>query len=155
MSVSKERLLKYSKTIYQTIGHTAAKYSPCGLFGDHIRKVPPVPIPNTVVKLSEPMIVPTSVKVGIAEFLKTLVSLRTSEGFFVFIFWPPQNLWVDSYWFLVTFQGWHNLDVFAHAETRARDFFNCPLNRWDRLRFWVVDLVKDPCRRIFNKIHYT
>ena len=34
--------------------------------GDHIGKVTPVPIPNTVVKLSEPMIVPTSVKVGIA-----------------------------------------------------------------------------------------
>ena len=34
--------------------------------GDHIGKETPVPIPNTVVKLSEPMIVPTSVKVGIA-----------------------------------------------------------------------------------------
>lgn len=56
--------------IYQTTGLVAAKYSPPGLFGDHIRKVPPVPIPNTVVKLSEPMIVPTSAKVGIAEFLK-------------------------------------------------------------------------------------
>ena len=81
---SSEVFLK--KTVYQTIGHTAAKYSSCGLFGDHIRKVPPVPIPNTAVKLSEPMIVPTSVKVGIAEFLKTLASLRTSEGFFVCIF---------------------------------------------------------------------
>ena len=36
--------------------------------GDHIRKVTPVPIPNTAVKLSEPMIVHTSVKVGIAGF---------------------------------------------------------------------------------------
>ena len=36
--------------------------------GDHIRKVIPVPIPNTEVKLSEPMIVPTSAKVGIAGF---------------------------------------------------------------------------------------
>ncbi len=26
--------------------------------GDHIRKVTPVPIPNTAVKLSEPMVVP-------------------------------------------------------------------------------------------------
>ncbi len=40
------------------------------LSGDHIRKVIPVPIPNTEVKLSEPMIVPTSAKVGIAGFLK-------------------------------------------------------------------------------------
>ena len=31
------------------------------------------------------MIVPTSVKVGIAEFLKTLVSHRTDKGFFL----PP------------------------------------------------------------------
>jgi hypothetical protein len=46
----------------------AAKYSSSGLLGDHIRKVTPVPIPNTAVKLSEPMIVPTSVKVGIAGF---------------------------------------------------------------------------------------
>jgi hypothetical protein len=38
------------------------------LSGDHIRKVIPVPIPNTEVKLSEPMIVPTSAKVGIAGF---------------------------------------------------------------------------------------
>ena len=61
-----------ASNIYQTTGHGAAKYSSPGLFGDHIRKVPPVPIPNTVVKLSEPMIVPTSAKVGIAEFLKPL-----------------------------------------------------------------------------------
>ena len=38
--------------------------------GDHIEKVIPVPIPNTEVKLFEPMIVPTSVKVGIAGFFK-------------------------------------------------------------------------------------
>ena len=36
--------------------------------GDYIEKVPPVPIPTTVVKLFEPMIVPTSAKVGIAGF---------------------------------------------------------------------------------------
>jgi hypothetical protein len=71
------------KSYYQTTGPAAAKYSLRGLFGDHIRKVPPVPFPNTVVKLSEPMIVPTSAKVGIAEFLKTLVSLRADKGFFV------------------------------------------------------------------------
>jgi hypothetical protein len=78
--------------IYQTIGLAAAKYSPLGLFGDHIRKVPPVPIPNTVVKLSEPMIVPTSAKVGIAEFLKTLVCLRTYKGFFVSLSLAPPAL---------------------------------------------------------------
>jgi hypothetical protein len=57
--------------LYQTIGLSAAKYSSAGLPGDHIRKVTPVPISNTAVKLSEPMIVPTSVKVGIAGFLKS------------------------------------------------------------------------------------
>ena len=46
----------------------AVKYPSVGLSGDHIAKVIPVPIPNTVVKLSEPMIVHTSVKVGIAIF---------------------------------------------------------------------------------------
>ena len=38
----------------------------------------------------------------------------------------PQNLWVDSDWFSVAFQGWHNLEVFAHAESRARNFFRHP-----------------------------
>ena len=38
--------------------------------GDHNRKETPVPIPNTVVKLSVPMIVPTSAKVGIASFFQ-------------------------------------------------------------------------------------
>ncbi len=38
--------------------------------GDHIEKVTPVPIPNTVVKLFEPMIVYTNVKVGIAGLFK-------------------------------------------------------------------------------------
>ena len=36
--------------------------------GDHTGKETPVPIPNTAVKLSGPMIVPTSAKVGIARF---------------------------------------------------------------------------------------
>ena len=36
--------------------------------GDHTVKETPVPIPNTAVKLSGPMIVPTSAKVGIARF---------------------------------------------------------------------------------------
>ncbi len=69
--------------LYQTIGLSAAKYSLAGLPGDHIRKVTPVPFPNTVVKLSEPMIVPTSVKVGIAGFLKSS-SCFDNWGFFRF-----------------------------------------------------------------------
>ena len=48
--------------------------------GEHIGKVTPVPIPNTEVKLFEPMIVPTSVKVGIAGFLKPFAEL--CKGFF-------------------------------------------------------------------------
>ena len=36
--------------------------------GDHTVEETPVPIPNTAVKLSGPMIVPTSAKVGIARF---------------------------------------------------------------------------------------
>ena len=52
------------------------------LSGDHIRKETPVPIPNTVVKLSEPMIVPTSAKVGIASFFKPSRD-SSREGFFV------------------------------------------------------------------------
>ena len=51
-------------------GASAVKYPPVCLSGDHTRKVLPVPIPNTAVKLSGPMIVPTSVKVGIAGFSK-------------------------------------------------------------------------------------
>ena len=53
---------------YQTAGPVAVKYPPPGHSGDDIGKVLPVPIPNTEVKLSEPMIVHTSVKVGIAGF---------------------------------------------------------------------------------------
>ena len=56
-----------------------AKYRPLCPSGDYIGKVLPVPIPNTAVKLSEPMIVHTSVKVGIAGFLKTL---QFTGGFF-------------------------------------------------------------------------
>ena len=51
-------------------GTLRAKYRAVCLSGDHIGKVLPVPIPNTAVKLSEPMIVHTSVKVGIAGFFK-------------------------------------------------------------------------------------
>ncbi len=54
--------------IYQTTGRGLGEISLPRSFGDHIGKVPPVPIPNTEVKLSEPMIVPTSVKVGLAIF---------------------------------------------------------------------------------------
>ncbi len=51
--------------------------------GDYIAKVTPVPISNTVVKLCEPMIVPTSAKVGIAGFLKSLVARKSCKAFFV------------------------------------------------------------------------
>ena len=37
---------------------------PQGLSGDFTREETPVPIPNTTVKLTRPMIVPTSAKVG-------------------------------------------------------------------------------------------
>ena len=49
-------------TTWARVGFIAARVLP----GNHIGKATPVPIPNTVVKLSEPMIVHTSVKVGIA-----------------------------------------------------------------------------------------
>ena len=57
------------------------EYPSASLSGEHIGKVIPVPIPNTAVKLSEPMIVHTSVKVGIARFLKNLVELRFNKVF--------------------------------------------------------------------------
>ena len=63
-------------------GAPAVKYPSACLSGDHIGKVLPVPIPNTEVKLFEPMIVHTSVKVGIAGFLKTLCGFG-HEGFFM------------------------------------------------------------------------
>ena len=66
-------------------GLSAAKYPLEGLSGDHIVKVLPVPIPNTEVKLSEPMIVHTSVKVGIAGFLKTPLLLTAGEFFYALI----------------------------------------------------------------------
>jgi hypothetical protein len=54
--------------------------------GGHIRKVTPVPIPNTVVKLSEPMVVPTSARVGAAGFFlfnsKSPRDPLRSRGFF-------------------------------------------------------------------------
>ena len=52
------------------------------LSGNDIGKVLPVPIPNTEVKLFEPMIVHTSVKVGIAGFLKPFVA-SAMKGFFL------------------------------------------------------------------------
>ena len=67
---------------YQTIGLAGVKYRRPVLSGEHIAKVIPVPIPNTVVKLCEPMIVPTSVKVGIAGSLKPLSGIP-ERGFFV------------------------------------------------------------------------
>ena len=62
-------------------GALAVKYPPVCLSGDHTVKVLPVPIPNTEVKLYGPMIVHTSVKVGIAGFLKPFVASAT-KGFF-------------------------------------------------------------------------
>src|SRR5689334_20671732 len=52
--------------------------------GDHTVEETPVPIPNTAVKLSGPMIVPTSAKVGIARFYsqKPRVSSKDSRGVF-------------------------------------------------------------------------
>ena len=52
--------------------------------GDHTGKETPVPIPNTAVKLSGPMIVPTSAKVGIARFYyqKPRVSSKDSREVF-------------------------------------------------------------------------
>ena len=53
----------------QTDRPSAVSSPPRLLPGDYIGKVTPVPISNTVVKLSEPMIVPEGVKVGIAGIL--------------------------------------------------------------------------------------
>jgi RNA polymerase sigma-70 factor, ECF subfamily len=53
--------------------------------GDHTGKETPVPIPNTAVKLSGPMIVPTSAKVGIARFFtKTPPTCESRAGFLLF-----------------------------------------------------------------------
>jgi hypothetical protein len=48
--------------------------------GEHTEKDTPVPIPNTVVKLFRPMIVPTSAKVGTARFFKNPVGI-SPRGF--------------------------------------------------------------------------
>ena len=56
------------------------------LSGDHIRKATPVPIPNTVVKLSEPMIVYTNAKVGIAGLFKTPLIVKSKGFFYCFSF---------------------------------------------------------------------
>ena len=50
------------KVIYQFNRSVAGFNHPPRFFGDHIVKVTPVPIPNTEVKLSEPMIVPKARK---------------------------------------------------------------------------------------------
>ena len=82
---------KFKKTHSETItttkqlGALAVKYPQVCLSGDHIRKVIPVPIPNTEVKLSEPMIVHTSVKVGIAGFLKLSCSFAAREFFYALL----------------------------------------------------------------------
>ena len=52
--------------------------------GDHTGKETPVPIPNTAVKLSGPMIVPTSAKVGIARFFKNPVGISPRGFCFVY-----------------------------------------------------------------------
>ena len=54
-------------------------------FGDHTGKETPVPIPNTAVKLSAPVIVPASAKVGIARFyFKNPVGSKDPAGFLLF-----------------------------------------------------------------------
>lgn len=68
--------------------------------GDHSRKEIPVPIPNTVVKLSVPMIVPTSAKVGIARFLSSSGKVAKPRLGFgpngVFCVWGGDRLLVDQ-----------------------------------------------------------
>ena len=78
----KKRTLSETITATKQSGALALKYPQVCLSGDHIRKVIPVPIPNTEVKLSEPMIVHTSVKVGIAGFLKLFCSFAAREFFY-------------------------------------------------------------------------
>jgi hypothetical protein len=55
--------------IYQS-NRAVGQTCPAVLSGDFIEKATPVPIPNTVVKLFEPMIVYTNAKVGIAGLFK-------------------------------------------------------------------------------------
>ena len=61
--------------------------------------------------------------------VSTIEHRDSSTGTVTKILALPQNLWVDSDWFSVAFQGRHNLEVFAHAESRARNFFRHPLLR--------------------------
>ena len=78
---------------------------------------------------SPPVIFDGSIVVG-SRFLLTILSIDSAKRTIPTMIMPrQQNLWVDLYWFSVAFQGWHNLDVFAHAESRARDFFRHPLLR--------------------------
>jgi hypothetical protein len=70
----------YKVNIYQS-NRAVEQTCSAVLSGDHIRKATPVPIPNTAVKLSEPMIVYTNAKVGIAGLFKTPLIVK-SKGFF-------------------------------------------------------------------------
>lgn len=81
--------LATSKSNLVRVGFTAPR-TPSG---DHTVKETPVPIPNTAVKLSGPMIVPTSAKVGIARFyFRNPADRKIERGFCVGIFqlssWP-------------------------------------------------------------------
>lgn len=81
--------------------------------GDLIAVETPVPFSNTVVKHCEPMIVPTSVKVGIAGIFKQIKPLSLLRGFFCCAFltrfpvvqwpvdvavWSAANALVDYLW---------------------------------------------------------
>ena len=63
----------------------------------------------------------------------TLVESLCRRDQFVWLYFEEQNLLSGKT------VDWHKA-----IESGKRN--NCPLNRWDSLRFWVVDLVKDPCR---------
>ena len=70
-----------SYNIHQKVIKCVVLASATYFFGDHTVVVTPVPIPNTVVKLPEPMIVPTSAKVGIARFFSPAWA-QTQAGLF-------------------------------------------------------------------------
>ena len=53
------------------------------LSGDHMVVETPVPIPNTAVKHNQPMIVPTSAKVGIAGFIYSTKAPAETYGAFL------------------------------------------------------------------------
>jgi hypothetical protein len=72
------RVIEHLPIQHRTIEQTCSVV----LSGDFIAKATPVPIPNTVVKLCEPMIVYTNAKVGIAGLFKTPL-VNSQRGFFV------------------------------------------------------------------------